>query len=450
MGKRILFLTLIFSGIVLAGSFHTLPLNGSNTFVSDEQFITSTDTITAYCTWDSQFLYLGSTAGFLSSINDTVRSTYDLFYYIDTDPHPDNPRSGNGHAVAATYWTQIMPQQPFWFDEQSWSLPFNADYYVRGIYDKKDTVSAEYGPWDENSQIWGLIELDTTFANLSLEQAYYEVKIPWDSLGNPTHIFILGTYVSNEWESDIYWVGFEPNRDVGGTLGSWPNTSIEGGDGDKGPDGKFNHWFSFEITSGISPTLANDNPVVSDIPGQAISQGDLFTTLDLNTYVFDDLSPDSLINWTYSGNINLDVTISNTNQATISVLNSGWTGSDTITFIANDEGGKTDSDTAIFTVNGPSAINEKTNAIPDQFTVKQNYPNPFNPSTTVSFGLPDRSAIQLDVFNLLGQNIYSVKQKFSAGFHTITIDAGQWPAGTYIYRIQAGQYSENKKMILIK
>ncbi len=450
MGKRVLFFTLLFSGVILAGTFHTLPLNGNNSFVTDEQFITSTDTITAYCTWDADFLYLAYSAEFLGSPYDTVRGTTDMFWYIDTDPHAQNPKSGFGTDKAATYWTNIMEQQPFWFDEQSWKLPFYADYFVKGEYVKHDSIYGTYGPYNPDTEQWEVFNLDTSLANLNMNQEYYEIAVPWDSLGYPPHIYIVGWLVSNEWESDIYWVGYEPNRDVGGTYGSWPAQSLEGGDGDKGPDGKFNHWFSFEITAGISPTLANDNPVVSDIPGQSISQGDIFSTLDLNAYVFDDLTPDSLINWTYSGNNNLEVTINNANQATISVLNSGWTGSDTITFIANDEGGKTDSDTAIFTVNGPSAIDEIAGLQPDHFTVEQNYPNPFNPSTTVSFGLPIKSALRLDVFNLLGQNIYSLQENFSAGFHTITIDAGQWPAGTYIYRIQAGQYSANKKMILIK
>ncbi len=451
MKKYLIPFILLGMAIAMAATYHTLPFNGTNTFADDEDFPTSTDTIFAYCTWDSQYLYLGSKAGFLSSENDTARSTYDLLYYIDTDPHPDNPTSGDGHNLAATYWTQIMPQQPFWFDEQSWTLPFNADYFIRGIYDKKDSVSALYGPWNEEKQTWDNIELDTTFANLSLNEAYYEVKVPWDSLGNPTDIFILGYYVSNEWKSDLYWDP-DPQREVGGTLGSWPWSSIRGGDGDKGPDGHLDHWFHFHIQSGISPDQENDPPVVSDIPGQSISQGDTFAVIDLNSYVFDDITPDTLLNWSVSGNTHLTVTIGDSNQAAITVNDANWTGSDTLTFTAADQGGKTNSDTAVFTVNGPSALRDAVSGIPVHFSLKQNYPNPFNPVTHIRYQLAHAAKVKITVYNALGQKVATlVNAQQQSGHYKVTFNGADLASGVYVYRMSTSTgFVETKKMILIK
>jgi len=449
MKKPILFLMILWISAALAATYHTLPFNGNNVFTTDEQFITSTDTISAYCTWDAAYLYLAYTSGFLGFENDTTRGHYTIFWYIDTDPHPDNPKSGAGHDTAATYWTQIMPQEPWWFDEQSWELPFNADYYIKSSYVNKDSVYMVYGPWQESKHTWGHIGMDTMYANLNLTQDYYEIRMPLDSLANPSDIFIVGYIASNEWKSDLYW-NPDPQRDVGGTLGSWPWSSIRGGDGDKGPDGHLDHWFHFHLQNGISPDQENDPPVVSDIPGQAISKGDIFATIDLNAYVFDDLTPDTLLNWSVSGNTDLTVTIGDSNQADITVNNPNWTGSDTLTFTAADQGGKTDSDTAVFTVNGTSALHRQASGRPIHFSLKQNYPNPFNPATVISFGLPRASMVRLDVFNMLGQNVYSLRHKFAAGFQKITVNAERWPAGSYFYRIHAGTFKAAKKMILIK
>ena len=451
MKKALLIFLMAMAGISLATTYHTLPFDGSISFAVDEYFATSTDTITAYCTWDDQYLYLGTSAGFLASPNDTVRSTYDLYYYIDTDPHPNAPTSGNGHNITGTYWTQIMPQQPFWFDNQTWTLPFNADFYIRGVYDKKDSVTADYGLWNADTQLWGLIGLDTIFANLNLDEGFYETRVPWDSLGNPTDIFILGFYVSNEWMSELYWEYFIPYRDVGGTLGSWPWSSIRGGDGDKNEDGHFDHWFHFHLQDGISPDQENDPPVVSDIPDQSVDQGESFAVIDLNANVFDDLSPDSLITWTYSGNTDLTVEIDANNQATVSPPNSEWTGFETITFTAQDEGGQTDQTDVRFTVNLVSSIAAHGETIPKHFTVMQNYPNPFNPTTKISYGLAKAGPVEITVSNILGQQVFrSYEAHKAAGYYSTIFNARQLPAGLYFYRISSNGHSAVKKMVIVK
>ena len=102
-------------------------------------------------------------------------------------------------------------------------------------------------------------------------------------------------------------------------------------------------------------TAVNDAPVVSDIPNQTINEGSLFTTINLDNFVSDVDNLDSEMNWTFSGNSELTVSIDINRVATITIPNADWFGSETITFTATDPGLLSDSDAAIFTV---TAVND--------------------------------------------------------------------------------------------
>lgn len=89
--------------------------------------------------------------------------------------------------------------------------------------------------------------------------------------------------------------------------------------------------------------------------------------------------------------------------------------------------------------------------IPTEFSLSQNYPNPFNPTTSIRFGLPKESNVTLRIFNILGEEVASlVNGNMVAGFHTINFDASRLASGMYIYRIDAGNFTQVKKMILMK
>jgi hypothetical protein len=86
-----------------------------------------------------------------------------------------------------------------------------------------------------------------------------------------------------------------------------------------------------------------------------------------------------------------------------------------------------------------------------QFELAQNYPNPFNPSTTIKFSIPLSSNVSLKIFNTLGQEVSTlINQNMESGTHTINFDASQLNSGIYFYRLDAGSYSEVRKMTLIK
>ena len=80
-----------------------------------------------------------------------------------------------------------------------------------------------------------------------------------------------------------------------------------------------------------------------------------------------------------------------------------------------------------------------------------NYPNPFNPLTTIKFQLDESNKITLKIYNITGQEIETIVNRYqTAGEHEITWQPAGLPSGIYFYRLQAGEYSETKKLILQK
>ena len=94
--------------------------------------------------------------------------------------------------------------------------------------------------------------------------------------------------------------------------------------------------------------------------------------------------------------------------------------------------------------------------LPSAFYLSQNYPNPFNPSTTIEYTLPSRGRVNLSIYNILGQHVTTlVDEEQSAGqysveWHGRSGDGVQTASGIYLYRLRVDDYSESKKMILLK
>lgn len=100
---------------------------------------------------------------------------------------------------------------------------------------------------------------------------------------------------------------------------------------------------------------------------------------------------------------------------------------------------------------GTTSIDQISSEIPQDLQLKQNYPNPFNPTTTIEFGLADASFTTLEVYNMLGQKMAVLaNEQLAAGWHRVNLDATNLSSGTYIYRLQAGDRVETRKLTLIK
>jgi hypothetical protein len=96
-------------------------------------------------------------------------------------------------------------------------------------------------------------------------------------------------------------------------------------------------------------------------------------------------------------------------------------------------------------------INGNGNIIPDRFELKQNYPNPFNPNTKISFSLPIGGIVSISVYDAAGRIISEiVNSHFTPGNHSVDFDAGSLSSGVYIYKIKTNDFTDSKKMVLIK
>ncbi|MBZ0203173.1 MAG: T9SS type A sorting domain-containing protein [Ignavibacteria bacterium] len=91
------------------------------------------------------------------------------------------------------------------------------------------------------------------------------------------------------------------------------------------------------------------------------------------------------------------------------------------------------------------------NSIPSKFELKQNYPNPFNPSTKINFSLPSGGLVKLVVSNVAGRQILELTNRlYQAGNHSVDFNAENLSSGVYFYTIVAGEFTDTKKMLMIK
>lgn len=89
--------------------------------------------------------------------------------------------------------------------------------------------------------------------------------------------------------------------------------------------------------------------------------------------------------------------------------------------------------------------------LPSHVTLEQNYPNPFNPSTTIRYELPKQVLVSLKVYNVLGQEVASLVSEVQiAGKHQVEFHGENLSSGVYFYRLQAGEFVDTKKLVLLK
>ena len=89
--------------------------------------------------------------------------------------------------------------------------------------------------------------------------------------------------------------------------------------------------------------------------------------------------------------------------------------------------------------------------VPDEYELSQNYPNPFNPVTVIRYSIPKAEEVSLVVYNLIGEEIARLMdERKPAGSYTIKWDASNFASGIYFYRLQAGDFVQTRKMVLLK
>ncbi|WKZ25075.1 MAG: T9SS type A sorting domain-containing protein [Patescibacteria group bacterium] len=96
-------------------------------------------------------------------------------------------------------------------------------------------------------------------------------------------------------------------------------------------------------------------------------------------------------------------------------------------------------------------IQTTSTEVPDGFQISQNYPNPFNPETKINFQIPKGDFVSLKVFDITGKEVATlVNQNLEAGSYEYSFNASNLTSGVYFYTIQAGQFTETKRMVLVK
>lgn len=160
-------------------------------------------------------------------------------------------------------------------------------------------------------------------------------------------------------------------------------------------------------------------------------------TYDENNYLIEELQQNWIgvswendLNYSYSYDENYNM---------IEELVQTWNGSDWV------NNGK-----YLNAYNSLTAVDEDSKS-PDSFNLSDNYPNPFNPSTKIIYSIPEKSTVSLKVYDLLGNEITSlVNSEVEAGKHEVNFNAVNLPSGVYLYQLKAGNFTNTKKMLLIK
>jgi hypothetical protein len=97
------------------------------------------------------------------------------------------------------------------------------------------------------------------------------------------------------------------------------------------------------------------------------------------------------------------------------------------------------------------SVGEEDLGLPVEFSLSQNYPNPFNPSTTIRFALPKSGHVELKIYNTLGQEVATlVNEEKVAGTYSMQWNASRVASGVYFYQLKAGEFSQTRKLLLLK
>jgi len=201
----------------------------------------------------------------------------------------------------------------------------------------------------------------------------------------------------------------------------------------------------------VTVTPVNDAPYFVYLPDTIAVLNTLDTTIILNDLVDDVDSPRESFIWEIEVSDPSLLYDYDPQTSAIRLSAPGYSGIVEVSLRVSDDGGASATATIVLVIADPTGISEWDQLIPERYELSQNYPNPFNPTTTIRFGLPVSGEVKLEIYNIVGQRIATVLNEYRmAGYHEIGFDAGQMASGLYILRLEAGGYSEVKKMVLSK
>jgi hypothetical protein len=176
-------------------------------------------------------------------------------------------------------------------------------------------------------------------------------------------------------------------------------------------------------------------------------------TVNITQNVVPSPAPGTLtFTWSGGSSINLTGT-PGAKGLTVSASSNVPLGSYTVTVTGAESGGpRTHARTFTVLVGNFTGVSHNTNEIPKSYQLFQNYPNPFNPSTVIYYSLPKTSEVNLTVYDVLGKQVQGLvnNEIKPAGEYSVKFDATNLTSGVYYYKLVAGDYSDVRKMIVIK
>ena len=192
----------------------------------------------------------------------------------------------------------------------------------------------------------------------------------------------------------------------------------------------------------------NTPPTIINLADFAFLNNESYT-IDLDSCVTDpDHTPGEMTWQVTPSDTSLKATFSNHH---VSFTAPGWGGEADVQFTVTDPEGASDTVAVKAMVFWTTSVHDQKNQIPRTFCLKQNYPNPFNPQTAVDFGLPVSSEVKIAVYNLKGEKVEELFEgRKSAGYHSVIWDASDSPTGTYFIRMEAANFIQVRKCLLLK
>ena len=221
-------------------------------------------------------------------------------------------------------------------------------------------------------------------------------------------------------------------------------------------DGEFFDEASFVIT--VHPV--NDPPYFTELmPDSILFDSNVRDTLLLTGLASDVDNPDSSLIWSYIQSSFVLCDINGTLNSAVFWVEENLSGQDTIVLSVSD-GEFTVYDSLIVIVSPVTGVEYLMSQIPKEYSLKQNYPNPFNPTTTIIYGLPKLSHVDIRIYDLLGREVTTlVNDNQEAKHYKVTWDAkdrsgNSVPSGMYLYRIMAisgdKTFVKTRKLLLMR
>ncbi|NUO82545.1 T9SS type A sorting domain-containing protein [candidate division KSB1 bacterium] len=204
----------------------------------------------------------------------------------------------------------------------------------------------------------------------------------------------------------------------------------------------------------------NDAPGIANLPESIAFRNTASKRLAMWDFVSDVEDADSSLHFSFSASNDSLKRAFNAQTGVLTLTAPGFIGKANLFLTVRDDSNAVARDTIAAQVDNTTGVAEATSEIPTEFVLLQNYPNPFsakgrgtfgNPTTTIRFGLPHASEVNLEVFDLSGQRVATLlNESKDAGFHAIEFNASNLSSGTYFYKLTAGSFAERKKLLLVK